>query len=147
MQQTCIRCGAVRDWKNSKRWELDAQDVPYCFREEKTMTMTPARLELDHPALAEACEKLVQAKKIRTQMTDIEEEQKIAIKALLADFPGTEKFTLPGHIITLGANVYQNAAVFKKHLLDAEVDPEIIQAATEAAKTTREPKLLVKEKK
>lgn len=113
------------------------------------MTTTSSKaisLELDHPELSAACAKLVQARGVKNQIEDTEKAQKAIIKTYLEEFPETKEFILPEYLIAWGENNYQKAPVFKKYLIDSGVDPEVIQDATEAAKTKGEPKLLVKER-
>ena len=104
-------------------------------------------LKLDHPGIAEACAKLVQAREIRQEMEKIEKEQKEIITVILEEFPDTKKFTLLDHTIAWRTTSTQKPAKFKKYLVDIGVDPEVIQDATEASKTEGEPWLLVERKK
>lgn len=104
-------------------------------------------LELDHPGLSAACLELTQARTMKTKYEKIEDEQRAIIRGILEEFPDTKKFELLTHTIAMAKNTYHKQAAFLDYLVKAEIDPEIIQAATAAARAEGEPKLLVQVKK
>ena len=107
----------------------------------------PKPLELDHPGITEACVKLLQAKEIKSQMEKIEEEQKEAIKMVLEEYPDTKKFLLPGHTIDWRVTKTIIQKKVRSFLVKANVDPELLQAADEEAKTEGEPWLKIDRRK
>lgn len=111
------------------------------------ITTKATRLDINHPELQAACEKITSARRIRIQMQDIEKEAKETVRMILEEFPDTEKFTLPTHTITLEDHHYQKPEEFKKYLMDNDVEGKLIQAATAYARTKGRPKLKIDRRK
>ena len=103
--------------------------------------------QLDHNLLATLCEVVTSMREKSKENGETENEAKEAVRNILTEFPGVKRFATPNHLITWGENNYSDSKKFRKYLVDHGVDPEVIQAATGAAKTQGQPKLWIERRK
>ncbi len=91
-------------------------------------------MELNHPELLVACNRLVNAREEEAVWTKIKKDSHALIEDLVdgeIEVPDGEGITMPGFVITFtkGRAINKDER-FKEYLIRMDVDPEVIQAAT-----------------
>jgi hypothetical protein len=88
---------------------------------------------IDHPQLTAICATLVEAREAETSQKKIKDENQELMKALVVgeiQMPAGETVEMPGFTISsVKGNPINKDERFRKYLIDAGVDPEVINAA------------------